>query len=131
MNKPVILCVDDEQLILNCLKIQILSEFRDYCYCETAESANDAFSLIDELQEDKISIIVIVSDWLMPGMKGDEFLVEVHKKYPRVIKVLLTGQAEKEAIERARMHANLHALITKPWSKDELILSIKSGMNLI
>ena len=42
--------------------------------------------------------IIIVSDWLMPGMKGDEFLIQVHQKFPHIVKVLLTGQADSEAI---------------------------------
>jgi hypothetical protein len=37
--------------------------------------------IIEEFQEDEIDIVVIVSDWLMPGIKGDEFLINVHKKF--------------------------------------------------
>jgi DNA-binding NtrC family response regulator len=44
---------------------------------------------------------VIVSDWLMPGMKGDDFLVEAHKRVPTVVKIMLSGQAEQAAVDRA------------------------------
>ena len=38
----------------------------------------------------------------MPGIKGDEFLIRVHQKYPKIVKVMLTGQADEVAIERVK-----------------------------
>ena len=73
-------------------------------------------------------VLIIVSDWLMPGIKGDEFLIEVHKKFPGIVKVMLTGQAQEEAIQNARKNANLHACLSKPWKEDELIDTIKAGL---
>ncbi len=128
MSKPVILCVDDEVVVLNSLKIQLKNEFgNDYLY-EVAESADEALEIIDELEEDETEILVIVSDWLMPGTKGDEFLIKVHQKHPKVIKVMLTGQADEAAIERAKEQASLHCCLQKPWSGKELIETIKSGL---
>ena len=128
MPKPVILCVDDEKVILDSLKTQLKSAFGDTYQYEMAEDAEDALELIDELNEDEISIILIVSDWLMPGMKGDEFLIQVHQRFPRVIKVMLTGQADDSAIDQAKIKADLHRCIYKPWSEADLIETIKSGL---
>lgn len=128
MSKPVILCVDDEIVVLNSLKIQLKNELGDSYLYEVAESADEALELIEELQEDETHILVIVSDWLMPGLKGDEFLIKVHQKYPNIIKVMLTGQADESAIERVRVQAKLHSCLSKPWDKQELIEIIKSGL---
>ena len=128
MSKPVILCVDDEIVVLNSLKIQLKNELGDAYLYEIAESADEALELIEELKEDETHILVIVSDWLMPGLKGDEFLIKVHQKYPNIIKVMLTGQADESAIERVRMQAKLHSCLFKPWDKQELIQIIKSGL---
>ncbi|MGK7877299.1 MAG: response regulator [Xenococcaceae cyanobacterium] len=128
MSKPVILCVDDEVVILNSLKIQIKKAFNDAYLYEAAESADEALEIIEELQEEKIDILVIVSDWLMPGMKGDEFLIAVHTRFPNIVKILLTGQADEEAIERAIKSADLHCCLSKPWDGKELIEQIKSGL---
>ncbi|HAG80524.1 MAG TPA: hypothetical protein DCL61_04970, partial [Cyanobacteria bacterium UBA12227] len=68
------LCVDDEVVVLNSLKIQLKNEFGDTYLYEVAESADEALEIIEEFHEDEIRILLIVSDWLMPGMKGDEFL---------------------------------------------------------
>lgn len=128
MSKPVILLVDDEAVILDSLKIQLKKEFGNKYFYEVAESADEALEIIEELEEDNIEILLLVSDWLMPGMKGDELLIKVHDQYPDITKVMLTGQADEEAVERAQQQANLHRCLRKPWNKTELIETIKSGL---
>ncbi|MDY6804782.1 MAG: response regulator [Cyanobacteriota bacterium] len=128
MSKAVILCVDDEVGVLNSLKIQLKNEFSDAYLYEAAESADEALEVLEELQGDEIDVLVIVSDWLMPGIKGDEFLVLVHKKFPKIVKILLTGQADEEAIKRAVDQANLHSCLHKPWQSKELITTIRNGL---
>lgn len=126
--KPIIVCVDDEKVILDSLKTQLKSAFGDLYSYEMAESAVDALELIEELSDDGYSIVVIVSDWLMPGMKGDELLINIHHKFPEVIKIMLSGQADEDAIERAFTQANLYKCIKKPWSEDELVGGICAAM---
>ncbi|NJO16199.1 MAG: response regulator [Thioploca sp.] len=127
-DKKVILCVDDEKTILKSLKAQLKKHFsKNYTY-ECAESAIEALEILEELSKDGVQIMVIVSDWLMPQMKGDEFLVQVHQKFPNITKVMLTGQANEDAIERARREANLGYCIHKPWSEQELIAVLESSL---
>ena len=114
MSKPAILCVDDEAIVLESLEIQLQKYFGSKYLYEFAESAEEALEIIEEFVEQQIHVVVIISDWLMPGMKGDEFLVRVHQKIPNVIKIMLTGQADAEAIERAKDEANLYQLFHKP-----------------
>jgi CheY-like chemotaxis protein len=125
-----ILCVDDEEMILNCLKEQLRRRLSGEFLFETANSGEEALEVMAELVEDGISLVVVVSDWLMPGLKGDEFLVQVHQKYPQVVTVMLTGQADKSAIDRAKAEANLHRCLNKPWSEEELVQTIQSGLAL-
>lgn len=128
MSKPVILCVDDERMVLHSLRTQLSAAFgSDYLY-EGAENADEALELMQELDEEDVSIILIISDWLMPGIKGDELLVRVHEKFPKVIKIMLTGQADEVAINRAKNEANLLCCLFKPWSEVDLVETIKSGL---
>jgi DNA-binding NtrC family response regulator len=129
--KKVILCVDDEKMILNSIKTQLKENFGSNYLYETAENAFDALELIDELVQEEAVILIIVSDWLMPGIKGDEFLIKVHEKYPQIIKVMLTGQADPKAIERAVIYANLYKCLLKPWEEKELINTIKTGLETV
>lgn len=128
MSKSAILCVDDEIGVLESLEIELQQAFNGKYLCEFAESAVEALEIIEELCEAEVKILVIVSDWLMPGMKGDELLIKIHQKYPQIVTVMLTGQADQEAIERTKLEANLHAFIQKPWHNQELIEAIKSGL---
>ena len=128
MSEAVILCVDDEVTILKSLEIELEDAFEDAYLYEFAESADEALEIIEALEEEGTPIILIVSDWLMPGMKGDELLIEIHQKYPNIITLMLTGQADEQAISRAVRQANLHACLYKPWNRQELIKTIESAL---
>lgn len=124
----VILCVDDEKVILESLKEQLKRRFGNQYLYEVAESAEEAWEIIEELHAEKIKVLVLVSDWLMPEMKGDDFLIKVHHRFPEIITVMLTGQADEAAVERAKKEANLYYCLRKPWTEDELAEIISSSL---
>ena len=128
MSEAAILCVDDEAIVLKSLAIELQNEFHDDYIYEFAESPDEALEIIEEFNEEEIRILLIVSDWLMPEMKGDEFLIRVHKKYPTIVKIMLTGQADEEAVARAKKDANLYQCLRKPWNSQELIETIHSAL---
>ncbi|NER37625.1 MAG: response regulator [Oscillatoria sp. SIO1A7] len=128
MQNTAILCVDDEEVILESIKEQLKRKFNNQYIYEVAQSATEAWDIIEELQEDGVQILIVVSDWLMPEIKGDEFLIQVHNKFPNIIKMMLTGQADRAAIERTQKEANLFACLHKPWTEDELADAIISGL---
>ncbi|MEG4045285.1 MULTISPECIES: response regulator [unclassified Microcoleus] len=129
MSKPVILCVDDEKIILDSLRTQLAAEFGNAYTYEGAEDAEEALEVISELYDDKISLVLIICDWLMPGIRGDELLIRIHQNYPNVIKIMLTGQADEVAIDRVQKQANLHGCLSKPWLESDLLETIKSGLS--
>ncbi|EGK88567.1 response regulator [Microcoleus vaginatus PCC 9802] len=129
MSKPVILCVDDERIILDSLRTQLTAEFGDAYTYEGAEDAEEALDVISELSDEETSVILIICDWLMPGIKGDELLIRIHQSYPHVIKIMLTGQADEVAIDRAKKQANLYRCLSKPWLESDLLETIRSGLS--
>lgn len=128
MQNKAILCVDDEVIILETLVEQLEKKLGSQYIYETAETAEEGLEIVEELTDDNVEVLIIVSDWLMPGMKGDEFLIKVHQQFPDIVTVLLTGQADDESILHAKNSANLHACLFKPWSEEDLIRTIKSGL---
>ncbi len=128
MAKPVIMFVDDEPDVLITLKEQVKNHMGDDYMFEAAENVEEAWEVIDELDEEGVRIFLIVSDWLMPGARGDEFLIDVHDKHPNIVKVMLTGQADEEAIDRVRRKADLHRCLMKPWKESSLIETIQTGV---
>lgn len=128
MTEAAILCVDDDVIVLDSLRRQIMGRLGQQYLCEVAENVDEAWEVIEELIDDEIQILVIVSDWLMPGVKGDEFLIQVHQRFPGIVKVLLSGQVDRDAVERVQAHAELHRYLSKPWQEDELIETIMYGL---
>ncbi|MCF8298270.1 MAG: hybrid sensor histidine kinase/response regulator [Saprospiraceae bacterium] len=128
MEKPVILCVDDESIILDSLKEQLQNTFGDKFDIETSDTGKEALEFLDELIIDKVHIPIVIADYIMPGMKGDEFLKQVHIISPETHNVLLTGQADLTAIGNTVNYAKLYRYISKPWHKEDLILTIKEAV---
>lgn len=130
MKRKAILCIDDEPIILSSLAEQLEKYFgADYIY-EQAESAGEAFDVIEDLENEDIEIEIIICDWLMPGLKGDEFLLGMDLKYPKAVKILLTGQADEALVYKLRKEteSKTFAIVHKPWGKYELIDAIKNRM---
>ena len=126
--KGVLLCVDDEIIVLTALKDQLRRAFGNEFHIDVAESAEEALELLDELSDQGHRLLVIVSDWLMPGMKGDEFLVQAHRRFPTVVKIMLSGQAQQDAVDRAKREGGLHDFLAKPWNAAELVETINAGL---
>jgi two-component system, sensor histidine kinase and response regulator len=126
--KQAIICVDDEDIILEALKDQLGPFFENQYLIETSTTAEEALEIYDELIEDNYDVPVVISDYLMPGMRGDEFLIKVHEKNPKTLKILLTGHANIDGIANAINKANLYRYIPKPWDRDDLILTVREAV---
>ncbi|NLX65114.1 MAG: response regulator [Clostridiaceae bacterium] len=121
-----IVCVDDDEMILDSLRHELMAHFDGRYLYESALNAEEALQLIDELVAENIYIILIITDWVMPGMNGDEFLIKVHEKYPDIRAMVITGYADLIAVSKARNKINLCGIISKPWKSDELIRKVES-----
>ena len=129
MNQQVIICVDDERTVLRGLKAELQEALGNNYMIEIAEGGEEALELIEELLEDGDEIVLIISDHIMPDIKGDELLKQVHLISPETIKIMLTGQADLEAIANAINYAKLYRYITKPWQAEDLKLTVKQAIN--
>ena len=125
MSRPVILCVDDEKMILSSLKEQLRRNLEGEFALEIVESGEEALEVVEELLEEQIELPLVISDHIMPGIKGDELLKEIHRVSPKTLKVLLTGQADADAVENALNNARLYHYISKPWEEADLIMTVK------
>lgn len=128
MSKSVIICVDDEPTILESLKIELKKALENDYLIETASGGEDALELLAELLEDKYEVPVVISDYRMPDIKGDELLQKIHKLCPNTIKIMLTGEANLEAVGNAIKYAKLYRYIAKPWQYEDLALTVKEAI---
>ncbi|WP_333180677.1 MULTISPECIES: response regulator [unclassified Microcoleus] len=111
--------------MLDSLRTQLAAAFGDAYIYEGAEEGEEALDVINDINDEGISFILIISDWLMPGIRGDELLIQIHQNYPHVLKIMLTGQANELAIDRAKKQANVHWCLSKPWWEADLLETIK------
>jgi CheY-like chemotaxis protein len=126
LSDKAILCVDDEAIILLSLLQELKRNLGNQYTYERATSAEAALRIIDELDQEGIHVVLIISDWLMPGIKGDEFIEIVKQKHPEIKVIMITGQADKSAIERVSGIASVVAVLKKPWRAEELIHTVRS-----
>lgn len=124
----VVICVDDEMMILTSLREQ-LRELHDLgLSIEFSADGQDALDLLDELLSDGEEVPLFISDHIMPGLKGDEVLRAVYERSPKTRCVLLTGQADLEAVKRVVNRANLYRYLSKPWEQEDLLMTARSAI---
>lgn len=120
MKKPTILCIDDEKIVLDSLRDQFKNFFKDTILMEFGQSAEEGFEILEEMKEDGINLRIILSDWHMPGISGDEFFLKIHPDYPEVKKILLSGEPDPNIIFKAKSK-DFVKLLQKPWDSKELL----------
>lgn len=109
-----VLFVDDEQPILNSLERMYLE--RDDLRCLFASSGPEGLEILE-----KEEIWVVVSDYLMPGMRGIEFLARVKARRPNTIRIMMTAYADLTIAIDAINKSEAYRFVTKPWNNQELV----------
>ncbi len=128
MNRKIILCVDDEKIVLESLRSELDGALDRQYDLEFADSGAEALEVIADLVADGDQLVLIVTDYIMPGLKGDEVLTKLYDKHPEAKQIILTGQASLEGITNAINNAKLYRYISKPWEKSDLLLTIKEAI---
>lgn len=128
MKELVILCVDDEDIVLKSLQRELNHTLGKKYLIETASGGEDALELFAELRQDGYDIPVVIADHIMPGMKGAELLEQIHQRSPATLTIMLTGQADMQAVTRAVNAANLYRYIAKPWDRTDLALTVREAI---
>jgi len=115
-HRPPILCVDDEQNILDGLSRTLRALY-------TVETALGGEQGIEALRT-KGPFVAVISDLRMPGMSGVEFLSRARLISPDTVRVLLTGHGDMEAAITAVNDGNIFRFLTKPCSTEILAKSL-------
>jgi DNA-binding NtrC family response regulator len=111
---PRVMLIDDEPYILEALQRQLRAEA-----CEVRPFQDPLVALESFFQDGDYA--VIVSDNLMPGLKGLELLARAREFAPQARRVLLTGHTELNQAIAAFNEGVIHRFINKPWDAADLI----------
>ena len=114
-----ILIVDDEPANLRVLE----RLFRDHYEVLVANSGSEALELL--LQYD---VALLITDQRMPAMTGIELLKQTVAVRPRMVRLILTGYTDIEALVEAINCGHVYRYVTKPWNNDELLLTVKRAL---
>ncbi len=122
MNSNTVLFVDDEENIRLGLQ-RMLRSMRKEWDMAFVGSAQEALALLERQHVD-----VVVSDMRMPGMDGAQLLNEVQSRHPDVIRIILSGHADREMIMRS-LGAS-HQYLSKPCDAETLKAAVGRAMGL-
>ena len=111
-----ILCVDDDPAVLSALRRTLRHEPYGVV------TVSDATAVLDCL--DRHPVNVVIADERMPRMTGSELLAEVHRRWPWMGLVILTGFPGRNVVIRG-LEASVDFLLTKPWDDESLRKTIR------
>jgi DNA-binding NtrC family response regulator len=120
-HRPRLLFVDDEQRVLNSMRIMFRRQFDLFLASHGAEAL--------DIVRDK-DIDVIVADHRMPKMTGVEVLSKVRAMSPRTVRILLTGYADLDAVEGSINDSEVFRFLTKPCAPQQLRETIELAAKL-
>ena len=124
----IILCVDDDSTVLAALRTVLSSHFGSEMEFEFAESGDEALEIDAELRAQGRELGLVISDFMMPGIRGDELLVRLHATTPNTVKILLTGQSDLTGVKRAINDANLYRFLEKPFLNEDIVLTVRAAI---
>ena len=114
-----LLIVDDEMP-----NIRLLERLFQHDYqCLTASSGEDAMSLLDQHE-----VAVIITDQRMPQMTGIELLKQSADRRPHMVRILLTGYTDLDALVEAVNCGLVYMYVSKPWNNDDLKLRVERAV---
>ncbi len=121
-----IFIVDDEAHITRSL-VRELSEWgndHDISFI----TLNNPLEVMNSISQEG-DVFLVISDLRMPEMTGSDLLLKIHKEYPDIITILLTGYSEVEEIMKA-IKAGIFSYILKPWDEKYLIAEVNKAYDL-
>ncbi|HEX3800496.1 MAG TPA: HD domain-containing phosphohydrolase [Verrucomicrobiae bacterium] len=115
-----ILLVDDEQMLLDALRLSLRKQFP----IETACGPIAGLAALKNWQD----FSVVVSDMRMPEMTGVEFLAKVKEFAPDVVRIMLTANIDQGTAIQAVNEGNVFRFLNKPCTVEELTAAINAGI---
>jgi HD-like signal output (HDOD) protein/CheY-like chemotaxis protein len=117
-----LLFVDDEPMLLQGLQRQ-LRPMRGEWDMNFVDGGRKALDFMAARPVD-----AVVTDMMMPGMDGEELLVEIVKRHPQTVRIILSGHSERETA--LRLVGPAHQYLSKPCDAGELRLAIARALAL-
>jgi thioredoxin reductase (NADPH) len=119
MDKPVILAVDDDDVVLRAVERDLRRQYGSAYRVMRASSGVEALQALEALKLRNTPVALFLVDQRMPQMTGVEFLAQAIKLFPNAKRVLLTAYADTDAAIKAINVVRLDHYLLKPWDPPE------------
>jgi response regulator RpfG family c-di-GMP phosphodiesterase len=114
-----VLILDDDELILKALtRILQSAGYDPRCYL----APEDALAALESDQP-----VVVISDYMMPGMDGVTFLKQIRERAPGAVRILCTAAEDFRVALQAVNSGEVFRIISKPWHQQELLATISQA----
>jgi diguanylate cyclase (GGDEF)-like protein len=121
MIKPLLLCIDDDQNILEALHRDLRQSF-DVLLARTFEEAKAAFAQ---------NVSIVICDYNLQQTTGLEVLKWAKDNHPNALRVLLTGEVGLADTSTAMESHLIHKFILKPWEPQLLRLQMQEAVGTL
>ena len=130
MQPEIILCVDDDATVLNALRTLLGKSLGSGVLLEIAESGQEALEICEEFRQEQREVAIVISDFIMPSMRGDELLIRIHQLSPRTVSMMLTGQSDLSGVERCIKEARLFRFLEKPFQNVDIVQATRAALDM-
>jgi len=120
-DRHTVLVVDDEPAVLQAIRRACVDESFDVVL---AGNGSEALAIMAGRP-----VALIISDFRMPGMNGAELLRRVKDRHVQTIRILLTGAADMDVVNKAIEDGIIYKFVTKPWNDNDLKMTIRLGLS--
>lgn len=116
-----IVCVDDEAVILMHIVMILRQEYGNDWLIEKASDARKGLSIIEKLHQSGFRRILIVSDWMMQEINGEEFIGMVHLRFPEIKAILISGKIQQDQSGEVAIPPGFAGFLPKPIIAEKLV----------
>jgi CheY-like chemotaxis protein len=117
-----IYCIDDDPNITNILYFQLTSLLNGKSFCvEIINDPQSALQMLDGHVREGINPTLLIVDFQMPDIRGDELVRTIKERYPNIKVIMLSGNSSAILVSDLEEDGLLDFYIAKPWNKDELL----------
>jgi CheY-like chemotaxis protein len=125
-----VICVDDDELITRMLNFQLMRNFSSQnVLFECVNDPLKTIGVIKELELLGIQVVLLITDYQMPQLNGDQLVNQIKQKFPLIKCVLLSGQANDTILLEMKNEKRIDAFVMKPWHEEELIKLVEKYLN--
>jgi two-component system, sensor histidine kinase and response regulator len=117
--RAAILLVDDESLILQSMELVLERQYKVF-------KETDPLKVMKFLSSNRID--VVISDEMMPGLRGCELAERIHNEHPNICKIILSGNSDKKDIVKAINKGHIFSFLFKPVDVNQLLQAVRQGL---